>query len=130
MAQFTSEHLELLEYDFTGFAANSGGMCSGKGTIPEPTKQMLLDYAQAVREIFETDDLADVDPATMVADSFATEEKDEVSEELDSASDQLLDATSALCSGTPTKAQLVELPPRILRGFMKWVYREIADPEA
>lgn len=121
MAQFTIEHLEALEYDFTGFPANSGGKCKGKGTIPEPTKQMLLDYAEAIRTMFSAENLSDLTDEEIANAA----EKD-----LDERSDRLLEATSTLCSGTPTKDQLQDLPPRILRAFMKWVYREIADPEA
>jgi hypothetical protein len=36
---------------------------------------------------------------------------------------------SALCSGTPSAAQLAKLPHRILAAFAKWISKEVLDPE-
>lgn len=36
---------------------------------------------------------------------------------------------SALCSGTPSAAQLAKLPHRILAALAKWITKEVMDPE-
>lgn len=126
MSQFSFDAVEALDYDFTGFPSNSKpkAMCKGKGVIPEPSQPRLEAYSQAMRELYKVKDVKDVTEA-MDADERATKSREEEKER----SDKLLALTAELCQNTPSKAELSDLPPRICRAFMKWIFRELADPE-
>lgn len=128
MSNFSLEAIETLDYDFTGIASNSGkGGCKGKGTIPEPSQPRLEAYSAAMRELFDVKDNKDV------ADALNKDEKKPTDEELLAEqkvrSEKLLAITAELCQNTPSKAELEDLPPRYQRAFLKWIFREIADPE-
>lgn len=126
MTAFDISAVEALDYDFTGFARNSGrGHCTGKGTIPEPTQPRLEAYAEGLRQLFGLDE------EDAVEEALETQEAKEEAPEMRSEErqDRLLELTAALCQGSPSKKELAELPPRIRNAFMKWVYKELADPE-
>jgi hypothetical protein len=119
MPVFSVDAVEALEYDFTGFPSNKGkGYCKGKGVTPEPTDALLKGYQSGVRELLGLDEDAD---AGKVAKKI---EKDP-----EAMSAQLLALTAELCQDQPSQEELAELPPRVLRAFMKATFKEIADPE-
>lgn len=121
MAQFQIDSVEPLDYDFTGFPKNDGkGKCTGKGTVPEPTKKLLMAYSASLRKVYGLDDEGEEDVKEAV-------EKDKMNSE--ERQDEMLSLTSALCQNSPTAAELKQLPPRILAAFMKWVYEELSNPE-
>ena len=118
---FSADVLELLEYDFTGFPSNSGGQCSGKGIVPEPTQTHLETYATALQDLFGLNKDDDKDEVEEKIEKTATSSEEK--------SNRLLELTSDLCQQTPSAAELKELPPRIRNAFMKWVYKELSDPK-
>ena len=129
MANFTIDALELLEYDFTGFPSNTqpGKKCTGKGIVPEPTQTHLDTYAEKLKDLFkvkEGETQAEVTErmeADMASDAGELTGKEK--------SEQLLQLTADLCQNSPNARELGELPPRIRNAFMKWVYKELADPK-
>lgn len=128
MSQFNVETIEALEYDFTAIKHNvqpkKGAVkyCSGKGAIPEPTETQLEGYSSGVKTIFGLDE---------AADDADTKEKVEgqIVKANESVTKKLMGLTSALCQGSPSKAELEELPPRYRNAFLKWVYAEVTNPE-
>lgn len=117
MSGFSIDAVEPLDYDFTQAPSNSGkGMCKGKGTIPEPSEALLEAYSAAVRDLYKVED------GESIAKKMDADKQKETS-------DKLLSLTATLCQNSPSKAELKELPPRICTAFMKWVFKEIADPE-
>lgn len=130
MSQFTVETIEKLEYDFTGIKHNiqpqkkgaAAKFCTGKGVVPEPTETQLEGYSVGVKKIFGLD---------TAADSAETKEKVEgkIEKSDESTTKKLMGLTSALCQGTPSKAELEELPPRYRNAFLKWIYSEVTNPE-
>lgn len=118
MPNFSVSAVETLDYDFTEIPSNSGkGMCKGRGTIPEPSQPRLEAYSAAVRELYAVDATKDVHEA-IDADAQAKEK-----------AATLLLLTADLCQNSPSQAELTDLPPRYCRGFMKWIFSELADPK-
>jgi hypothetical protein len=119
MAQFSISAIEPLEYDFTGIRSNSGdGYCKGKGTIPEPTEPLLRAYGEALRTLYGVEEAEEVEEA-IDAEGPSAEERHR----------RLLELTAELCQQSPSADELQELPPRACNLFMKWVYKELSDPE-
>ncbi len=126
-SSFTTDTIELLKYDFTEFPSNDGkGNCSGKGTIPEPTKAKLKTYSENLKALY---DIKEDDDKEKLAEAVEKEVAKSGAEEIEERGEKLLQYTSDLCSNSPSLAELKELPPRIQTGFFKWIYKELADPE-
>lgn len=77
------------------------------GTVPEPTNEALMAFVSAIQGLAEAGD--DVSGAELLARAHQ--------------------ATSDLCSGTPTAEQFAALPPRLFREFAKWLASEFTDPK-
>lgn len=127
MANFDIDSVEPLDYDFRGFQKNDaprGEMCSGFGEIPEPTQKILTAYAKGTQELFQVETQDEVEKAL---DAEAKLKQDAAEAKQRKA--RLHGLTAALCQNSPTARELGELPPRIANAFMKWVYKELSDPE-
>lgn len=129
MSQFTVDTIEALEFDFTKIKHNvqparakEVKYCSGKGVIPEPTEKQLEGYSAGVKAIFGLDQ-ADDDAETK------KQVEGEIVKANESVTKKLMGLTSALCQGSPSSAELEELPPRYRNAFLKWVYAEVTNPE-
>ncbi len=122
MAQFSVDAVEPLEYDFTGFPQNKDPKkkCTGQGVIPEPTQSHLQTYANSLKALYEVS--TDEDLKDAVESESATDKEGE-------RLAQIAGLTAALCQNSPTKAELMQLTPRIRTAFLKWVYQELADPK-
>jgi len=138
VSNFSLQAVETLDYDFTGFPSNtSKDKCKGKGSIPEPTEDMLTAYAEAVAKLFEIKKGDDIEAALDGGDPTATSanaepgspEKKAKKKEEEAKAAALLGFTADLCQNSPSTEELTELPPRIRNAFMKWVYKELSDPE-
>lgn len=112
MALYSASSVEALEYDFRGIKTADGkGYCSGKGEIPEPSQEDLEEF-QRVMELYSPDKLAKMSK-----------------EEQKAADEHTMDAVVKLCKNSPSKDELMELPPRRQRGFFKVLLKELVDPE-
>lgn len=112
MAKFSAGHVEPLDYDFTPVQkADGGGYCTGKGTIPEPSRRDIEEYFEGIKAV-ETKAM-DSGMVRATEDDWAG----------------FIDVVAALCKGNPSGEQLEELPFRVLVGFMQWLNREFANPE-
>lgn len=124
MSTFSITAVPNLDYDFTGFASNADSTknCKGKGVIPEPSQPRLEAYSAAMRDLFKVDeDATDAERVEQVQEAIEADAK--------AKSESLLQLTADLCQDKPSKAELDELPPRICRGFLKWIYKELTNPE-
>ncbi|PLS86465.1 MAG: hypothetical protein CYG60_07075 [Actinobacteria bacterium] len=119
MSMFSLSAIEALDYDFTGIPSNSrhGEKCTGKGTIPEPSQERIEAYATATRELYEVEENDEVEDAI----ERAAQEKEK--------SKTLLKLTAELCQNSPSAEEIEDLPPRYQKGFLTWIFRELANPE-
>lgn len=116
---FSYDSIEDLSYDFQSAPNNKGtGRCKGVGCVPEPTQKALEAYSAATRELFQVKTDED-------AKKVAVDRKRQSEEQADT----FLALTAELCQNQPSKEDLEELPPRVLRGFLKWLMRSVVDPK-
>lgn len=122
MGGFTVDKLGSLDFDFTEIPHKSGdGFCSGQGVIPEPTESRIKAYFDAVGKIRArtAEALKDKSGKKLAA----------LEEKSDEMQAELCQIISALGDGTPSEAQLAQLPPRALRVFFDWITSELTDPK-
>lgn len=111
MSGFSAASVDALEYDFTGFRRQDGqGACTGAGTIPEPSEAALDAF------LAKWGELRSMSPEELEAKSATLV-------------NELREALSELCSGTPSLEELKQLPPRVLRGFFRYIMVELTDPK-
>ena len=122
MSGFSQENLASLDFDFTGIRNAKGtGPCTGKGVLDEPTEDRLTAFFTAIGSLRQL-------TAEALTDESGEKLK-ELEESVDELRDDLHKALSAVGNGSPTVAQLEELPPRALRAFLNWVIEELTDPK-
>jgi hypothetical protein len=104
-----------------------------EGLIPEPTDRQvgeflagLKDAMRESREKAATRQEVDVNDPEQVA--RAVDEMDP--EEFVRTAEVMASLYSALCSGTPTKEQILSVPRRARLAFYRWVQGEVLNPEA
>jgi hypothetical protein len=76
------------------------------GTIAEPTNERLVAFFDAIGELAKVEGESGTDLLARVQQ-----------------------ATSDLCSGTPSAEQFAALPPRLFREFIKWLAGEFTNPK-
>ena len=125
MAGFKAESVvEALDYDFKPFVQVSG-------TIPEPTDRQIADFLGDMKSLFkeiESDlpqgvNLDDMGSVMSAMDELDTEVTIKIT-------GKMCEVYAKLCSGTPSEAQIRELPPRIRQIFFSWLQQEVMAPEA
>lgn len=123
MSKFSVDAVEALDYDFTGFDQDKDPKkkCTGSGVIPEPTQKHLDAYAVGMKKLYEVETDKEVSEAV----NSETHTKEAAEKRLS----QIAALTAALCQNSPSKAELMQLTPRIRTAFLKWVYQELADPK-
>lgn len=130
MSKFTLDVLETLDYDFTGFPSNQGGQCKGVGTVPEPTQPILDAYTKGVRALFDIREGETSEEVTARLEAeLADGGKKAQEEKAKAATEGMISLTAELCQHSPDADELTELPPRVRNAFMKWVHKELANPE-
>lgn len=116
--------VEALEYTFEPYV-------SAKGTVKEPSDKQIAEFMNGIKEVITKvqKDLPDnIDP-TDVAQIMAA--MDDFSPEIMvTLADDMAEVFSALCSGRPTKIQMLALPPRRRTLFYNWLQQEVLSPEA
>lgn len=109
-----------LEYDFRKY----GG---GKGTIPEPSDEIMAKYSRDMAVLANEVSGEDIDPTDIRAVMRAAAEVSE--SELIEQQEQAAEITAELCQKTPNKDDLMGLPPRVRRAFYGWLNGQL-NPEA
>jgi hypothetical protein len=105
------------------------------GTIREPNDRQIADYLAGYQQMVK--DYRDKLPDELVAGIGnpdvgaildATAELD--TELVIKLNTEVAGLVAALCSGDPSKDEILGLPPRIRAMFCAWVQKEVMSPEA
>lgn len=128
--------IDPLDYDFSVLADKYGikEFAGVKGTVREPTDDQIMKFGQAMITHEQRRRL--MDPrADMTEDATVDQYLEgaaKYAENVQAAGLNRAEAEifSALCSGKPTAAQLMKMPPRVRQGFYKWLRDEVLSPEA
>ena len=134
---FGPSQVSKLDFDFTSFPRNDGepGKCTGKGVMPEPTEDLIKAFFEQVQELRGLGDLLKIDKDELASLSeedrtaFLELRKQEIEEKFSAALPKTREAITTLGQGTPTVAELEQLPPRVMRAFSTWVLEELTDPK-
>jgi hypothetical protein len=122
MSGFSAEKLSSLDFDFTEIPHKSGeGFCTGKGVMDEPSADRIEAFFASINALRK-----------LVFEA----ERDKSGKKIKAIEDDaevilagMREALSAVGNGSPTVAQLEQLPPRALRAFSDWVQQELTDPK-
>jgi hypothetical protein len=118
--------VEALDYSFEKHLGKGH-----KGTVREPNDRQIGDYLTAVKKLIESykekipTDVDTSNPAELVLalDSLNPEEVIDFNE-------KMAGIYAALCSGEPSRDELLGLPMRIRTVFYGWLQQEVMSPEA
>ncbi len=116
MSGFTAAAVNALDFDFAGIPAQDGsGLLTEKGVVAEPTDLALSTFFSAMSEVQKE--------ALAAAEAGALDGSDAVA--------KVRSAVIDVCGGTPTAASLMQLPPRYLVAFSRWLTNEFGggDPK-
>jgi hypothetical protein len=117
MSGFTAAAVSTLDFDFTGIPSqsNPGLLCTGKGVVAEPTDVAMVGF------FTELDALQKGIVAAVESGADANTE----------SINAMRKACTTFCGGTPTEAEIAELPPRYLAAFCRWIQTELGggDPK-
>jgi hypothetical protein len=103
------------------------------GTIKEPTDKQIAEYLAALKKLMK--DFRGQLPDAMVAGSTDVGAMLDAVDDLDAEiavklNEQMAQIASDLCSGDPSKDDILAIPPRIRAMFLAWLQREVMSPEA
>lgn len=130
MAGFSAESVvEPLDYDFR----TKDDPDAVHGTVKEPTDKQIAAYLSGVKRLVK--EFRGKLPDEMIAGSTDIAAMLSAVEDLDEDltlkfNDGMADLFAGLCSGEPSKADILGLPPRIRAVFFNWLQREVMSPEA
>jgi len=132
MPKFSSESVSDVEYDFTGWKGVKGSTLEGqiiddKGTIPEPSRQVISSTMKRMSEAFKLmgkDDVEETPEA--ISKALATVSDEEAFEKF---GDELYTAIADLCDGSPRRESLEALGWRRFMAFLGYVMGEVMSPE-
>jgi hypothetical protein len=120
-----AEVVESLEWDFTACGTKA------KGVTPEPSDHQIGAFLDQLKQLFE--DSKDMLPADIGDNPTAEQMLEAMSSVTGDAFVDLMDKTAGifaeLCSGSPSKAQLLGIPLRVRVHFYAWVQGEVVNPE-
>jgi hypothetical protein len=128
MAGFdASAVVEPLDYKFEAFVPG----CNG--TIREPSDRQIADFLAGIKKLIK--DYRGQLPDEMLAGSTDVSAMLSAVEDLDADltlkfNDDMAALFADLCSGQPSKDDILKLPPRVRAMFLAWVQREVMSPEA
>jgi hypothetical protein len=115
--------VEPLDYDFRPFV-------DAHGTITEPTDAKIAAYLDGIKAIIKKaeglipEGVDENDPGALVKALDNLEASAVVG-----VMGEMAELYSKLCSGKPTKAQILNLPMRIRQVFFAWLQSEVMSPE-
>lgn len=125
MPAFSAESVvEALDYSFLPYT-------DAKGTIREPTDKQIASFLAGVKKVVkESEDKlpTTVDAADPASVMEALDDLDP--EDVVSLMGKMAALYADLCSGDPSKAQILALPMRVRQQFFAWLQQEVMSPEA
>jgi hypothetical protein len=130
MAGFSAETVvEPLDYDFRTKADRD----AIHGTVTEPTDRQIAGYMAGIKKLVK--DYEGQLPEGLVTGGADAASLTDAAEELDPEvvvrlHGDVAELFAALCSGEPSKDDILRLPPRIRAHFYGWLQREVMNPEA
>ncbi|HMG62785.1 MAG TPA: hypothetical protein VK599_07545, partial [Streptosporangiaceae bacterium] len=103
------------------------------GTIREPNDRQIADYLAGIKKLIA--DYRGQLPDAMLAGSTDVGAMLTAVEDLDAEitvkfNDEMAGLSAGLCSGEPSKDDILGLPPRVRAMFLAWLQREVMSPEA
>ena len=117
--------VEPLDYTFEPFVKGA------TGTVKEPNDDQIAQFLTDVKAFtakfrdMVPEDVDQDDPAQVIA---ALNDLDP--QVVKTANGEAAEIFAALCSGAPSKAVLLKVPPRIRNIFYAWLQQEVMSPEA
>jgi len=120
--------VEALDWDF-----HAAGV-KAKGTIPEPSDAAIGKFLDDVKTLYtkaQGSGLAiEIDRAELTPSQMLDALSSVTGEAYVTFMADLAEIFAELCSGKPTKANLLALPMRVRVKFYAWVQEEVVSPEA
>lgn len=126
MAKFDAGAVvEALEFTFKPHA-------DLEGTVPEPNDRQIAAFQKAMKdEIIKAARELGVTGDISIGEFMAALEKtDQTVEEVIEVNRRAAKIFADLCSGHPSQAQLMKVPPRARLAFFRWLQGEVLSPEA
>lgn len=126
-AKFNAKDYGTVQYDFAPDAPVV------KGYIPDPSDEMLQQYHKDIRDLMEEAGINDLpSPSEM---RLNPDRMDEYMDRLDKydiidTHHKLLEIIAKLCADTPSVDDMMMLPYRKRIGFVRFVQKELINPEA
>lgn len=128
MPKFDASSVSDVEYDFTGFKSIIDKQpINDKGIIPEPSRHMVSKTMTRVKNAFTALDMDDVEETPEGIAKAMEKVSDE--ETFEKMGDELIDAVTELCDGSPTRESLEALGWRRFMAFFGYVMGELMSPE-
>jgi len=123
--------VDPLDYDFT--TVKGYPHKSAKGTIAEPSDEMITSFIADLRDLMKeagaiVGDVAGLDLAN--PQEFFQQLDGYDPEQLLNVYRGMAAACSKLCSGRPSTEEISDLPMRIRVRFFAWLQQEVVSPEA
>jgi len=121
---FSAESVvEALDYSFLPYT-------DATGTIREPTDKQIASFLSGVKKVVTQSELTlpNVDPDNPASVMEALDGLDP--EDVVSLMGKMAGLYADLCSGDPSKAQILALPLRVRQQFFTWLQTEVMSPEA
>lgn len=110
-----------ITYDFT---TGSGGWDEsngpGKGLIPDPNRKQIVAFQHAISDALGL-------PSGAGQEEVAAAMKALDSEQSEQLADAMLEALTALCSGSPSRSELAALSVRGLNAFSGFIHGELSQ---
>jgi hypothetical protein len=122
--------VEPLDFKFEAFVPG----CNG--TIKEPTDKQIAQFWADLRKLIADTRRHAEETGKALADASGDEDATEAIAGLDDVGAavelhrRMAEIHSALCSGSPSEAELLRLPMRIRTPFYGWLQQEVMNPEA
>lgn len=132
MPKFDAGHVvDPLDYDFTTVAGYPHKRA--KGTIAEPTDEMITTFIADLRDLMReagavVEDVVGLDLANPA--QFFQQLDNYDPGQLLGIYQGMAAACSKLCAGQPTTEEISDLPMRIRVRFFQWLQQEVVSPEA
>jgi hypothetical protein len=130
MAGFNAESVvEPLDYDFRTKASPD----AIHGVVKEPTDKQIAAYLSGIKKLVK--EFRGQLPDEMIAGSTDVAAMLSAVEDLDEDltvkfNEEMAGIVAGLCSGEPSKEDILGLPPRVRTMFFNWLQQEVMAPEA
>jgi hypothetical protein len=122
---FSAESVvEALDFSFKPYTA-------AEGTIKEPSDKQIASFLTGIKKVVKESE-AKLPSTVDASDPAAVMEAldDLAPEDVVSLMGKMAGLYADLCSGDPTKAQILALPMRVRQQFFTWLQTEVMSPEA